>query len=110
MTSSSEYTFHASQDASDASTNQAFVPVLKNAFKHFLADPDVKAITCNVGFCAALQPLAIQAANEVCADLNKSPIPLLLGSPALIPAFTSIPSLAIDTKTEKIMILTSYYP
>jgi len=122
----SSFTFYVSQSPEHFSESEikgnAEIPTaigvpLKRALWYLLNDSAVKAITCNVGFCAELQPLAQKAMAEILEEDPDLPLkPLLLGSPALMPVFTdalrapdSDPSLHLRDN-EKILIISSYYP
>jgi len=107
-----QFTFALAQQAVTTSNDVNLLPSVKDALRYLLKKPEVKAITCNVGFCAELQPLA-QAATEILVrEENLAAKPFLLGSPALIPLFNSSlsPTLGIDTETESILIITSFFP
>mmetsp|Transcript_35319 Transcript_35319/g.93221 ORF Transcript_35319/g.93221 Transcript_35319/m.93221 type:complete len:601 (-) Transcript_35319:59-1861(-) len=107
-----EFTFEVSTDPAKASSNVGLLPAVKEGLRYLLKKPEVKAITCNVGFCAELQPLAQRAMDELVAEENLATKPALLGSPALLPLFHTAPGkkTALDRQTEAIIVLTSFYP
>lgn len=93
------------------------MPAFKSAYKTLLEDDTVCAITCSVGFCAAYQGQLQRAALELYAENPRLPRkPTLLGTPALMAAFSSTVygskswSLLQNQETEVVIVYTSYYP
>lgn len=114
-----QFTFHVSETPTNAWNDADLISPLKKAVKHFLEEDDIKAITCNVGFCAELQPMVLNVTASIQQDPSSTAKlkPMLLGSPALLPVFTGVfratgedHDKLLLQPDERILIITSYYP